>query len=274
MAGCTVPVHRALAALRTRIAALAPLDIDAPGDHVARTRGDGARRAVEGLRLEEPKALSFSPSNTEGRMAARTEVRGHAAATTEATIDMREIPRRRRLQRALAQPEILEEFLVDPEGVARRFEVTLTEEELTIAQRLGHLVFEWDQICGDRRWVDAVDAPEQERARVRVSDSLAHTLEREVRNRIARDVFADFPEAIRRAADRFGPEALVRPDPAEEEAVPPSVRPLRRVIRAIARRVVAELDREFDSFVFHRALHTRATPVPSRMVVPRPEEEP
>jgi len=206
-------------------------------------------------------------------MAARTEVRGHAAAP-EATIDVREIPRRRRLQRALVQPEILEEFLVDPEGVARRFEVTLTEDELTIAQRLGHLVFEWDQICGDRRWVDAIDAPEQERSRVRVSDSLAHTLEREVRNRLAHEVLEDLPEVIRRAADRFGPDALVRPEPAEEEAVPPSMFPLRRVFRAIARRVTAELDREFDSFVFHRALIARAAPAPMRGVAPRADEEP
>ena len=105
-------------------------------------------------------------------MAARTEVRGPAAAP-DAAIDVRELPRRRRLQRALVQPEILEEFLVDPEGVARRFEVTLNEDEITLAQRLGHLVFEWDQVCGDRSWVDAIDAPEQERTRVRVSDSLS-----------------------------------------------------------------------------------------------------
>ena len=206
-------------------------------------------------------------------MAARTEVRGHAAAP-DAAIDVREIPRRRRLQRALVQPEILEEFLVDPEGVARRFEVTLTEDELALSQRLGHLVFEWDQICGDRRWIDAIDAPEQERARVRVSDSLEHTLEREVRNRLAQEVLEDLPEAIRRAADRFGPEALVRAEPADDEAVSPPARPLRRVMRTIARRVVAELDREFDSFAFHRALTARAAPAPPRVVAPRADEEP
>ncbi len=204
-------------------------------------------------------------------MAARTEVRGPAAAP-DAAIDVRELPRRRRLQRALVQPEILEEFLVDPEGVARRFEVTLNEDEITLAQRLGHLVFEWDQVCGDRSWVDAIDAPEQERTRVRVSDSLERTLEREVRNRIAYEVLEDLPEAIRRAADRFGPEALVRAEPAGDEAVPPQARPLRRVMRTIARRVTAELDREFDGFMFHRALTTRAAPA-ARAAAARPEDE-
>lgn len=206
-------------------------------------------------------------------MAARTEVRGQTA-TPDAAIDVRELPRRRRLQRALVQPEILEEFLVDPEGVARRFEVTLTEDELAQAQRLGHLVFEWDQACGDRRWIDAIDAPEQERARVRVSDSLERTLEREVRNRIAHEILEDLPEAIRRAADRFGAEALVRPEPAADDEIPPQARPLRRVVRTIARRVAAELDREFDSFAFHRALSARAAAAAQpRAVAPRPEDE-
>jgi len=204
-------------------------------------------------------------------MAARTEVRGHAAAP-EAAIDVREIPRRRRLQRALAQPEILEEFLVDPEDVARRFDVTLSEDELALAQRLGHLVFEWDQVCSDRRWIDAIDAPDQDRARVRVSDSLERTLEREVRNRIANEILEDLPEAVRRAADRFGADALVRQELAAEEELPPQARPIRRVVRAIARRVANELEREFDGFAFHRALTARLAAAP-RPAPPRQDEE-
>ena len=81
------------------------------------TRGDEARRAVEGLRLSSRGPFPF-PNSMEGRMAARTEVRGPAAAP-DAAIDVRELPRRRRLQRALVQPEVLEEFLVDPEGVSQ-----------------------------------------------------------------------------------------------------------------------------------------------------------
>ncbi|HEY8468994.1 MAG TPA: hypothetical protein VIL18_05095 [Longimicrobiales bacterium] len=203
-------------------------------------------------------------------MAARTEVRGHAAAT-EAAIDVREIPRRRRLQRALAQPEILEEFLVDPEDVARRFDVSLSEDELALAQRLGHLVFEWDQVCSDRRWIDAIDAPDQDRARVRVSDSLERTLEREVRNRIANEILEDLPEAIRRAADRFGADALVRPELPADEELPPQARSIRRVVRAIARRVAHELEREFDGFAFHRALTAR--PAAPRPAPVRQDEE-
>src|SRR5690606_11165141 len=194
-----------------------------PGGRGAPLRGHAQRgRDHPGAAARAPR-VRVGPGLRRPRLAARTEVRGPAAAP-DAAIDVRELPRRRRLQRALVQPEILEEFLVDPEGVARRFEVTLNEDEITLAQRLGHLVFEWDQVCGDRSWVDAIDAPEQERTRVRVSDSLERTLEREVRNRIAYEVLEDLPEAIRRAADRFGPEALVRAEPAGDEAVPPQAR--------------------------------------------------
>src|SRR5690606_32052609 len=72
--------------------------------------------------------------------------------------------------------------------------------------------------------------------------------------------------------DRFGAEALVRAEPAGDEAVPQQARPLRRVMRTIARRVTAELDREFDGFMFHRALTARAAPA-ARAAAARPEDD-
>lgn len=166
------------------------------------------------------------------------------------TIEVRDGVRRQRLIRALARMETLEEFLVDPEGVAEQFEVELTEREVAAVQRAAEFLSEWDRTCGDGRWLETAATREDARRRARTMTSLEDAVALTVRDRIAEEILEDVPEAIRRTSDRFGAEALVRPGRDPEE-LPPHVRPLRRVVRGITERVTRDLELELNQLAIH-----------------------
>lgn len=192
-------------------------------------------------------------------MAARAQVQSKAVENLPTAVDIGEIARRRRLQRALAEPNTFEEFLDDPQAFARRFDVTLTPHEAAAAERARRLAFEWDRTLGSGRWLEAIANPDRRARRIAASESLDETIARALRDWIGAEIIEDIPEAFRRAADTFGAEPLVRSDdPAAD--LPPRARPLRRVAREIARRVTRELERELDSLAFRDMLTPRRRP--------------
>lgn len=188
-------------------------------------------------------------------MAARAQVPTKAVENL-ATVDIREIARRRRLQRALADPDTFEEFLDDPQALASRFDVTLTDHEAAAAERARRIAYEWDRTLGAGRWLEAIAGPDRRARRIAIPEALDEAIARALRDRIGADIIEDIPEAFRRAADAFGAESLVRSDePAA--GLPPRARPLRRVAREIARRVTRELERELDALAVRDVLITR-----------------
>jgi len=189
-------------------------------------------------------------------MAVRPEVQ---TQTPEAgvPVEVGEVVRRRRLIRALERPEELEELLIDPEGTARRYDVALTEREVGAVQRVGRYLSEWEQRSGRGRWLEALR--ERGRREARLQESLEEAADRAVRERIAEEILEDLPEAIRLVADRFGPEALVRPEPLDED-LPAAIRPIRRVVRRIVRNVIRELDREITELVIREGARARPGP--------------
>jgi hypothetical protein len=189
-------------------------------------------------------------------MAVRPEVQ---TQTPEAgvPVEVGEVVRRRRLIRALERPEELEELLIDPEGTARRYDVALTEREVAAVQRVGRYLSEWEQRSGRGRWLESLR--ERGKREARLQESLEEAADRAVRERIAEEILEDLPEAIRLVADRFGPEALVRPEPLDEE-LPVAIRPIRRVVRRIVRNVIRELDREITELVIRESARARPGP--------------
>src|SRR5690606_41274155 len=80
---------------------------------------------------------------------------------SDLALDRPALARRQRLYRALANPDTLDEFLVNPEEVAQRFEVTLSEQELAAVRNIGHFASEWELLCGGERWLEAVPPRDQ-----------------------------------------------------------------------------------------------------------------
>lgn len=188
---------------------------------------------------------------------------------TAVAVDVKEAIARRRLIRALDEPEVLDDLLLDPEGVAERYEVSLDEQEIDAIRRAGRFATEWDRRVGEGRWHEVVIEARGRRRRSRPA-VLVDAVDRAVQIRAAEELMEDLPEAIRRAADRFGAEAFVRAD-REDDPLPEHLRPLRRLVRNIADRIRRDLEREVDRIALLE-LAARRRPVPES--APDREAEP
>lgn len=200
-------------------------------------------------------------------MAVQPEVSDTAVA-----VDVREAVRRQRLIRALADPDVLDELLLDPEAVAERFDISLTEPEVDAIRRAGWFASEWDRRLGDGRWThDAVEREGQPR-RVRTL-GLEQAVDRAVGARIAREIVEQLPDLLRRAVDRVGAEALVEAERVDVD-LPAQLRPLRRMLRELSRRVRREIDRELEQVALVEALVGRHPLAPAvaehRDILPAP----
>ncbi len=167
---------------------------------------------------------------------------------SDLALDRPALARRQRLYRALANPDTLDEFLVNPEEVAQRFEVTLSERELAAVRNIGHFASEWDLLCGGDRWLEGVPPREQRQLRRMPSATIEEVLTRAVRARIVEDILQGIPEVMRQVAQRYGADAVIGPD-QDISAFPPSVQPVIQALRGIARVVNREIQREITDLV-------------------------
>jgi hypothetical protein len=146
-----------------------------------------------------------------------------------------------RLRRALLDPEILDEFLVNPQEVAKRYNVSLTDEEITAVRNVSHVLASWDFFCGESQWLESVRFDGQTPTR---SPSVADFATERVRARIAEEILRDVPRAIRRVVSEIGGETLVDPrDRLEDmpEHIQPLARTIQQLVRTLTRSVVREL---------------------------------
>ncbi|HLU26082.1 MAG TPA: hypothetical protein VKZ58_10305 [Longimicrobiales bacterium] len=167
---------------------------------------------------------------------------------SDLALDRPALARRQRLYRALANPDTLDEFLVNPEEVAQRFEVTLSEQELAAVRNIGHFASEWELLCGGERWLEAVPPRDQRTFSRLPSATIEEVLARAVRARIVEDILQGIPEVMRQVTQRYGADAVIEQD-QDISAFPPSVQPVIQALRGIARVVNREIQREITDLV-------------------------
>jgi hypothetical protein len=190
--------------------------------------------------------------------------------TAATTFEPTTVLRHHRLGRALASPEALEEFLVNPEDVAKRFGVDLTETEMMAIRSASHFAAEWDLYCGEGRWLDAVLA-NGARSPIGSTAPAMDIVANAVRQRIARDILQDIPEAIRRTTDQVGVDTLLDGGRTPDE-YPPEMQPLVRTLRGLVRNLVRELNHELATLTLQGAMTRYApSPVPLQPQVPQPQ---
>jgi hypothetical protein len=161
-----------------------------------------------------------------------------------ALLEPEKIMPRQRLRRALADPDTLDEFFVNPQEVAQRYDVPLSDEEITTIRNASHFLASWDLFCGEGQWLDSV------RFDGRMTSNpftIADLVLEQIRGRIGEEIVRETPRAIRRVVTEIGGEALVDPQDSVEnlpEYVQPLARTLRSLFRTLSREVIREVRRE------------------------------
>lgn len=158
------------------------------------------------------------------------------------TLEPEKIVPKRRLQRALTEPEILDEFLVNPEDVAERYGVSLNEDEITAVRNASHFLASWDVLCGNGQWLENTRFD----GRMTPSgSSFAETTADCIRARVADEILRELPRTIRRVVSEIGSDVLVDPEENIHD-LPEHVQPLARTLRRFARTMVRGVTRQLS----------------------------
>jgi hypothetical protein len=196
-----------------------------------------------------------------------------AAPEKQAVFEPESVLRRLTLRRALREPGLLEECLINPGDVTQRYGISLSDEEMTKIRQASHFFASWDSYCGNGAWLDDV-VPGETTERHGSGESIADVVTRAVRARIAEEIMWELPVAIRRVADRFGADLLSERDLDAE--TPVALRPLVNAFRTLARTIARDVNHELSTASLHATLgrtnmvqsQTQAVPQPPAIPTP------
>lgn len=167
------------------------------------------------------------------------------------------------LRRALLDPETLDEFLVNPKDVAKRYDVDLNDEDVKAVRNASQFMAGWEFFCGDGQWLDSVR--ELDGSPSGPGFSAPDATIRQVRGRIGEEILKDMPRAIREVIQECGSEVLINPQERIED-LPEHLRPLARTLRQVVQTITREVTRELSNVLLHytvaRQQGVQTIPVP------------
>ena len=167
------------------------------------------------------------------------------------------------LRRALLDPEVLDEFLVNPKDVAKRYDVELNDEDVKAIRNASQFMAGWEFFCGDGQWLQSVR--ELDGAPSGPGFSAPDAAIRHMRGRIGEEILKDMPRAIREVVQECGSEVLINPQQRVEE-LPNHLRPLARALRQMVQTITREVTRELSHVLLQNAVSQqqgiRTVPVP------------
>lgn len=159
------------------------------------------------------------------------------------TFEPETITRYHRLQRALADRQILEEFLVNPKEVADRYEISLSEPEIQAVRNASHFLAQWEFFCGEGQWLDACSPVG--RTAPSTMAGLPEIVARRVREHVAQDIVTDVPDVLRRVVTEVGSATLIDPEETLTD-LPEHIQPVARALRKLVRTMSREINRELS----------------------------